>query len=156
MGCLCGCHHPDDVVKSTPPAQPQYTFYAVADRTDLAQTRWYRTYSRGSSSGWVNDINDAKVWIRKGGAQGKCTSLGGNAQLVEFVVTKVNVFDQKERLQKLEEKRKEEAARAQKAQAARELKAAETALRLAQEKLARLKGKQPHPADCGCKSCMGM
>lgn len=116
-----------------------YTLYAVADDSDLTTTRWYRTYSQSRSSGWVKDFSDAKIWTKKGPAQGKCTSLGAGAKLVEFVATKVNVIDQRERLkQAVEKKRLAEEFRRRSA-AEQELATAERALQMAQEKVRSLK-----------------
>jgi hypothetical protein len=139
-----------------PAESATYTLYAVADSHDLAKARWYRTYSQSRSSGWVKDFNDAKIWTKKGPAQGKCTSLGPSVYLVEFVASRVNVIDQRERLRQLAEKKRLEEERRRHSAAERELAEAERALKAAQDKVNKLKGGRVHPPQCGCKSCMGM
>lgn len=131
----CGCEHGK-------PAPETYTFYAIADNDDLKRARWYRTYSSAHRRGWVDSLGNAKVWAKKGQAQGKCTQLGASARLVEFVATNVVIHDQAARLRELEEKKKlrEAAQREQRAKA--ELEAAHRALMTAQENFERLtKGK---------------
>lgn len=129
---FCGCRH------GAPPPET-YTFYAVANDDDLKKARWYRTYSPSRSSGWVDDLEDAKIWTKKGPAQGKCTSLGPGVFLIEFVAQKVNVIDQRERLKQAAEKKRQEEERRRQSVAERELADAERALQAAQEKVQRLR-----------------
>ena len=138
------------------PQGPQFTFYAIADKEDLTKARWYRTYSQYKGSGFVDNLDDAKIWTKKGQAQGKCTNLGAGVFLVEFVAGRVNVIDQRERLKQAAEKKRLEEERRRQSAAERELADAERALRAAQDKVNKLKGPRKHDPGCGCKSCMGM
>lgn len=95
---FCGCSH-------GAPAPTTYTFYAVADNKDLSKAKWYRTYSANRSSGWKKDFDDAKIWTKRSSAKSKATSLGAQAVIVEFHVTKVIVVDQVEHLKKVAEER---------------------------------------------------
>jgi hypothetical protein len=119
--CSCSCHGGEGNVehrvqsKVEPVPETSYTFYAVADRDDLKTAKWYRTYSANRSSGYVDDLESAKIWVKRGVAKGKCTQLGPSARLVEFIVTKVNVIDNSEHIKKAVEKRKQEEVRRQKA-----------------------------------------
>jgi hypothetical protein len=133
---FCGCTH-----GSPPKSEETYTFYAVADRKDLSKARWYRTYSANRSSGYVDDLADAKIWVKRGVAKGKCTQLGPSATLVEFVVTKVNVIDNSEQFKKAAEKRQQEEVRRAAAlkqmqieQAKYDIQQASARLRMLQEK----------------------
>lgn len=136
--CGCSCHWETQPVKQAAPPAP-FVFYAVAENVNYRHTRWYQTYGNKKAAGWVDSIGDAKVWSRRGLAQAKCTSLGGAAQLVEFVVTEIRVIDQNEHRRKLEEKKLKKATEQRAGERLRELADAEEALRLAQEKLERLK-----------------
>lgn len=129
---FCGCRH-------GAPLQPTFAFYAIADNDDLTKARWYRTYSQYKSSGYVKELEEAKIWVKKSQAQAKCTNLGVGAFLVEFVAGKVNVIDQRERLAQAAEKKRLEDERRRQSAAERELADAERALKAAQEKVQRLK-----------------
>jgi hypothetical protein len=128
---FCGC------TEGAPPA-PTYTFYAVADREDLTTARWYRTYSSSHGSGYVDKLEDAKIWNKRGSAKGKCTQLGPSARLVEFVVTKVNVIDNSEHVRKAAEKRAAEELRRAKAVQEQRIEHAKYELAEAQKRLDKL------------------
>lgn len=137
---FCGCTH-------GAPTAPTFAFYAIADKENIAKARWYRTYSQYKGSGFVDSLDDAKIWTKRSQAQANClrlaqakyTGLGGGAYLVEFVAGKVNVIDQRERLRELAEKKHQRALADAERRAAQELAAAEAALKSAQEKVERLK-----------------
>lgn len=147
--CPCVCHRDDITVvtqNAPPAAQPNveeqtYTFYAVASRDDLTKAQWYRTYSANGSSGWVKDLADAKVWVKRSSAKSKCTNLGPSARLVEFTVTKVNVVDNSDSFKKAAEKRRLEEERRQKREAEAALERAQADFDRAQKRLDALKGK---------------
>jgi hypothetical protein len=130
---FCGCTYGK-------PAKKAYTFYAVASDADLTKARWYRTYSSNKGSGFVNDIDDAKIWMKRSQAQSKCTRLGGSTVMVEFITTEVNTIDQTEHRKRAAEKKRFDEERRRQTQAERELADAERALKIAQEKINRLKG----------------
>jgi hypothetical protein len=136
--------------------EPTYTFYAVADRPDLTKAKWYRTYSANGSSGWVNDLDDAKVWVKRSSAKSKCTNLGPSAKLVEFTVTKVTVVDNTDNVKKAAEKRRLEEERRQKREAEAALERAQADFDRAKKRLDALTPPRKHDDDCGCKSCVGM
>lgn len=159
--CRCGnpCDRQDDHGGDCDCREPhtsRYVFYAIANRPDLDGAKWYRTYSPHNEAGFVDDVADAKIWARKSLAQGKCTRLGNEAYLIEFVVEKVNVVDQRERLRELAEKKRRAEEQRRKTQAEREIDDALRALKAAQDKVARLTGGHKYDDQCGCKSCMGM
>lgn len=131
---FCGCTHNAPAVQ--PP--PKFVFYAVANDTDLTNAKWYRTYTKNSNSGWVKDFADAKIWTRRGPAQGKCTNLGPGSQLVEFTSGKIVVIDQRERLRALAAKECVAEQMRQHAKKKQELIRAEAALLAAQENFERL------------------
>lgn len=129
---FCGCTHGAKKVDN-------FTFYAVVDNPNLSVAKWYRTYSSNRNSGWVKDFEDAKIWTRRGQAQGKCTNLGPFTYLVVFSAGEIEVVDQRVRVEKQEAKaRAAEALRVQE-QKKREFTAALEALRVAQDKVERLK-----------------
>lgn len=114
----CPCHPNDErshsesqgvELPTTPPA-PLATFYAVRDPSS---GKFYRTYSTHHSSGWIDKLEDARLWTRAGQAKSKITALSNEGkftpELVEFIVTEVKVVDQKERVAqaKVEKARKE-------------------------------------------------
>lgn len=158
--CSCPCHNDERVrpqaIEIDCPKPVSYTFYAVADRDDLKTARWYRTYSSRGSSGWVNDLDDAKVWTKRGSAKGKCTSLGGTARIVEFLVNKVNVVDNSEHLKKVAERRRLDEENRQKREAQAALAQAQVDFDRAKKRLDSLTPPRKHDDDCGCKSCCGM
>lgn len=82
-----------------------YTFYAIADRPELATAKWYRTYLPTRRRGFVDQLAKAKVWSNGRQAKAKCTQLGPSAQLVEFTVSKVTVIDNAKRAREAAEKR---------------------------------------------------
>jgi hypothetical protein len=116
-----------------------FRFYAVAENLNYRATRWYQTYAARRTSGWVDAIEDAKVWTKRGPAQSRCTQLGGTASLVEFVVSQVNVIDQADHRRKFQEKRLRKEEEKRLLRATRELEDAELTLRVAQENVVRLK-----------------
>ncbi len=129
---FCGCQHGQ-------PEQPNFAFYAVADNSNLSVAKWYRTYSSNRNSGWVKDFDDAKIWTKRGPAQGKCTNLGPFTYLVEFLAGDITVVDQRVRIERADaHKRAAELIRQQELKK-RELVLAEKALREAQQKVERLK-----------------
>jgi len=142
--CQCSCHCPESSVVSSDtisllnPEEPSYMFYAIADRDDLKSARWYRTYSSNSSSGFVDDLEKAKIWSRRGLAKGKATQLGTFARLVEFVVTKVNIIDNSEHIKKTIEKKRIEAEQYQKRLAEARLAKAQAEFDEAKKRLAKL------------------
>jgi len=149
--CSCSCHGGEGNAayrvqpKSEPPpaVEPQavdYTFYAVADRDDLKTARWYRTYSTSGSSGFVNDLESAKIWVRRALAKSKCTQLGPSTRLVEFVVTKVNVIDNSEHIKKAVEKKRQEEVRRAEAVKQQQIELAKLEIERAQERLRKLQG----------------
>ena len=148
---FCGCTH--GAVKEE--QHGNYVFYAVADREDLDKAVWYRTYDTNHNAGFVKEFEDARIWLKRGQAQAMCTRLGPNAKLVEFVTTKINVIDQRERLKAAVDKKREEAQK-QKLQAqVAAIAQAEEQLAQAWERLRKLRGDKE--CACGkCKTCMGM
>lgn len=147
--CKCACHRRDTTFIAQDPSpvaqskveEPTYMFYAVADSDDLTKARWYRTYSASYSSGWVSDLNDAKVWVKRNSAKSKCTNLGPRARLVEFMVTKVNVVDNSINIKKIVEKKRLEEERRQKREAEEALEKAHADLERAQKVFDALKRK---------------
>ena len=133
---FCGCAHGAPKVE-----EPTYTFYAVADRDDLTKAKWYRTYSANGSSGWVSDLDNAKVWVKRSSAKGKCTNLGPSARLVEFEVTKVTVVDNSDSVKKAAEAKRAADERRQKREAEAALERAQADFDRAQKRLDALKGK---------------
>lgn len=146
---FCGCSH-------GAPVPEMYTFYAVADNQDLKKARWYRTYSWRKGSGFVDSLDNAKIWTKRRLAQAKCTNLGVGVFLVEFIAGKVNIIDQRECLAQAAEKKRLEEERRRQLAAKRELADAKRALKAVQDKVNKLRGPRKHAPDCGCKSCMGM
>jgi len=118
-----------------------YTFYAVADRDDVTKAKWYRTYSANGSSGWVNNVDDAKIWVKRSSAKSKCTNLGPSARLVEFTVTKVNVVDNSDSVKKAAEAKRAADERRQKREAEAALVRAQADFDRAQKRLDALKGR---------------
>jgi len=132
----------DDTVKQAPvPAPPPKTlatFYAIR-----SNDKFYRTHTPGRSAGWVNVMEEAKLWTKPGPAKAKITALcsvskGNVPELVEFIVTEVRVVDQTARVAAVKvTKAREEAARAV-AQRERDLKDAKEKLDKAAARLKKL------------------
>ena len=103
------CKHSNRFIKPpVPSVSPLATFYAVR-----SNGKYYRTYSRASAAaGWIDKLEDARLWTKQGQAQGKITALSriakthkgpGHApipELVEFIVTEIRVVDQTDRVAK--------------------------------------------------------
>jgi len=120
----CDCYESDCKSSSRyvrpVPLPPPVTFYAVR-----CAGKYYHTYSRCNNSGWRDKLEDAKVWTRKGPAQGMVTRLSDQlvhkgpgpapkVELVEFIVAEVRVIDQTTRVAeaRLRKDREEAAHRA--------------------------------------------
>lgn len=158
LDCVCICHKVCDVESQDDTQKEQlHHFYMVADDQDLTKARWYRTYGNRRSSGWVKDKEDARVWTKKGLAQGKCTSLGSGTFLIEFVVTRVNVIDQTARLKAATEKNRLKALTSEQRRKEWEIKDAEAQLEAVKDRLEALRNpSKKHDDSCACKHCMGM
>ncbi len=116
------------------------TFYAVRHPTT---GKYYRTYGQRRSSGWVDKLEDARLWVKLSGARSKITALanGSNCtpELVEFHVTQVLVVNQEERVAKARADRERKEAERQAFFKAERVKQAEAELAAAQKRLEKLR-----------------
>lgn len=138
-GEFCGCQY----IHTEPPPEPLATFYAVRNE----QGQYYRTYSqRGSSAGWVDRLEDARLWTRSGPAKGKITALCNEKpklpvpELIEFRVTEVHVVDQSVRIVGTREKKRQEETAAQARVQQMLIDQAEYEIKQARTKLKKLRG----------------
>jgi hypothetical protein len=103
-------------VEPPKPAKPLATLYAIR-----CVGRFYHTYSRAGGKSWVDKLEDAKVWTRRGPAQGMITKLSTKVfhkgpgpapalELVELIVTDVRVIDQAARLAEVQAKKERDEA----------------------------------------------
>jgi len=115
------------------------TFYAVRNH----EGKYYRTYDKNRSSGWKDNLEDAKLWTRIGPARAKITALshgrGPVPELVEFVVREVNVVDQTARVAAAKAKREREEAERKAAEKKWRLQEAERELAEAQRRVEKLR-----------------
>jgi hypothetical protein len=150
---FCGCTYKHRVKREPKPVLA--TFYAVRHPDGK---RFYRTYSKTHSAGWVATLEDGRLWTKLGTARSNITALSRAnfvPDLVEFVIREVNIVDQKERVAKAKaEKDRKEAERLAEAKRCEYEDIVKQIARL-QAKLPKLMARE-HPSDCGCKSCVGM
>lgn len=103
--------------------------------------KFYRTNNRGYRAGWVDRLQDAKLWTKPGPAKAKVTVLAGEGdvpELVELVVTEFRVINQDQRVAAARAKKEREEA-AQEAQCRQQdLERARTELRRAEERVRQL------------------
>jgi hypothetical protein len=124
-----------------PPGPVVATFYAV--RNEKGQ--FYRTYDKNRSSGWKDELEDAKLWTRIGPAKSKITALSNEnpklpvPELVEFVVREVKVVDQRARVAVAKEKREREEAERARAHKQQQFVDAQYELARAQARVEKLK-----------------
>lgn len=134
---------PGNLSVQAPPAtdepKPLATFYAVR-HPDGKQ--YYRTYSKHHQAGWVDNLEDARLWTREGTARGNITGLSRPnfvPDLIVFVVTEVKVVDQKERIAKAQAEKKRRAEEQRAAEKKWRLEEAERRLAAAQRDVEKLR-----------------
>lgn len=112
-----------------------------------ADGKWYRTYSNRRCAGWVKELATARIYTKKGQAQGKITVLANQNRkmpapdLVEFELKEVNVIKQASRVEAARAKKQLEIENRNAAHAQWKLQEAQRQLHLAQTNLAKLQGK---------------
>ena len=112
--------------------------YAIRSHTG----EWYQTYAQRGRAGWVKDLADARLFTQIGPAHAKVTTLafpGATPELVEFMLTPIQVIDQTERIEKVNRKKALAMQTKRQKDAAERLLRAEGELQAAQEKLNKLK-----------------
>lgn len=129
-GCVVGIPKRGEITHPSP-----VTFYAVRNN----RGEYYRTYGNRKSAGWEPDLENAKLWHSMSRASTKVTNLG-HGEVVEFVVTKINVIDQTARLTKAREKALEARRRLAIEEKQRELEEAQEEYDRAKKQLMRLRG----------------
>jgi hypothetical protein len=117
-------------------------FYAVRSKDG----KWLRTkgYS-GSGDSWVDDIKKAKIYPRIGPARSQVTWWSNNypdygiPELIELHCTNGIILEEKERVQKAIEKKKQDIINAEISHREWEIEQAQNQLKKAQKKLKELK-----------------
>lgn len=107
---FCGCQHGMLARFIQKKVMISATFYAVRAKDGL----WWRSSSRNNASCWVKHVTKAKIYSSVSPARGKITSYANVnptlplPDIVELVVTQMNVVDQKDRVMKTKQKKQEE------------------------------------------------
>jgi hypothetical protein len=141
--CACGREASKPVGTSKSPVQALHLFYAVCN--DKGQ--FYRTRANNRAAGWEDNLENAKPWVRRAIAHSKVTALANQhpsqpaPELLEFVVTAVNIIDQTERVFAARQKKRAEDASRDDAITRFDIEETQREIIAAQARLARLQGK---------------
>jgi hypothetical protein len=124
---------------------PTITLYAVRNQAG----EWFRSKGRdGYGKSWTPYPDKAKLYTKIGQARGRVTFFAtrwpehGVPDIVEFAATAVRVVNETERVERVATKKAEQEAAREVRRRAAEVERAEQDKRAAEERLARLRGKQ--------------
>lgn len=119
-------------------------FYAVRSKDG----KFFRAKGfGGSGESWVTDLTKARIYARLGPAKSIATfyaknySTFGVPVVVKLVVGSIEELDQTDRIKKVQEAEQKRVAKAAVEEQKRKIKQAEEDLKIAQERLQKLKGK---------------